>query len=265
MPSLLSKYINSIVLRLISFFAIVIPLNLLAEPINKIVSLDLCSDWLLVKYAEKTQIAALSSYIIRYPQDWVGTQWPTHDGSLEEILALKPTLVITGEYNAPILRERLKSLGIPIKILKLPKQLSDIVEYEKQFLLAIGQPVGMASKPSIAGIKKEKTVLLIGANGVGTGLNTIENDVLHYAGWHNYLNEEGYISLDLEQLVSNPPDAILWSAPGSNALANLFSDHPVLKKSIPPSNWMATTYWYWQCPGPWTWQLVDEVKQWQIH
>ena len=248
-------------LRLIALTCLLNSSIVFSKPVDKIISLDLCSDWLLVHYAEKSQILALSSYIHRYPTNWVGLDWPTHDGSLEQILALQPDLVITGEYNAMILRQRLIDLGVNVKILTLPKSLKNVVDYEEEFLHTIGRPLDLASTPPLPGQTKNKNLLLLGANGIGTGKETFENDLLQHAGWNNYLDQSGYINLNLEELVVNPPDVIMWSAPHSQALANQFAKHPVLKKAIPKSNWISSTYWNWQCPGPWTWNLVEELNR----
>ena len=235
------------------------------QPVKRVLSLDLCTDWMLVKYAQRSQILALSPLIHQYPVEWVGQSWPTHDGSLEQILELKPDLVITGEYNALILRERLKELGVRVAVLALPKTLSEINDYERHFLSLIGEPTTRASTPPLNKNNrstKQPTLLLLGANGIGTGTHTFEDGILQRTGWQNYLTQAGYVSLDLEQLATNPPNAVLWSAPRDVALANLFAEHPVLQRAVPKDHWLSTEYWYWQCPGPWTWQLIDQLQGW---
>jgi iron complex transport system substrate-binding protein len=27
--------------------------------------------------------------------------------------------------------------------------------------------------------------------------------------------------------------------------------------------WLSTDYWRWQCPGPWTWGLIDQLRKLQ--
>jgi len=222
---------------------------------------------MLAKYASRSQILAMSPLIRQYPVDWVGQDWPTHNGNLEQILDLKPDLVITGEYNALMLRRRLQELGIRVEILALPKNLSQVKEYERRFLSLMGLAADKASKTIPQSNPDTHTtpsarLLLLGANGIGTGQQTFENDILQHAGWNNYLQDNGYINLDLEQIINDPPDAILWSAPSSVALSNLFAKHPVLKQAIPSRQWLSTEYWNWQCPGPWSWELVKQLQAW---
>jgi iron complex transport system substrate-binding protein len=221
---------------------------------------------MLVRYADSAQVSALSPLMAQYPVDWIDTQWSTHNGSLEEIIRLNPDLILAGEYNATLLRERLKASGFRVEILVLPTSLSELDHYQQRFLQLIGKQnlLHATTRPPSPDTKRDHPkVLLLGANGVGTGRNTLENEILEYSGWDNYLMEEGYISLDLERLVLKPPDYLLWSAPKSAALANQFAQHPVLKRQIPKNRWLTTDYWYWQCPGPWTWELIEQLRQWK--
>ena len=152
---------------------------------GRILSLDLCSDWMLARYAERSRVLALSNFIRQYPVAWVGSDWPTHDGSLERILALQPDLVITGEYNAPILRARLQELGLRVQIMPLPQSLPEVVAYERRFLTLLQLPLQRAAQPAAAIPKRGKAprLLLLGANGIGTGRQTFEHDILLRAGW----------------------------------------------------------------------------------
>jgi len=231
------------------------------------VSLDLCTDWMLARAMgntpDRTRVVALSPYHRHYPVAWVGEDWPYHDGSLEQILRLKPDLILVGEYNALQVRRRLQALGQHVEVLPLPKSLDAVAGYERRFLALLELTADQAQRsvPPAAGGSAGRRLLLLGANGIGTGRGTFEDGVLKHAGWHNYLEDPGYVRLDLERLVTDPPDAILWAAPASRALANQFAEHPVLKRAVPIQRWLSTDYWRWQCPGPWTWELSEQLQR----
>lgn len=231
---------------------------------RRIVSLDLCTDWMLARYADRAQVRALSPLHRQYPVSWIDPHWPVHDGSLEQVVALQPDLVIAGQYNAPMLRSRLIALGVRVAVLPLPQSLADIQAYEVQVLALLGKPASLASTepPARASVAPRPRLLLLGPNGVGTGRGTMEHDILTRAGWDNDVQAQGYVPLDLEHIASHPPDAVLWAAPSSRALANRFAEHPVLRRAVPPSRWLTTDYWRWQCPGPWTWDLIRQLQQW---
>lgn len=231
---------------------------------ERLVSLDLCLDWIVAHYLPPSQVAALSPMQKRYPIDWIGPQWPTHDGSLEQLYALQPDRVLAGEFTNMLLRQRLQALGLTVEVLPLPTTLADLAAYERQFLRAVGLPDTLASTPPAAmpAPAHPQRLLLLGANGIGTGRGTLENEILERAGWTNYLTAPGYQPLDLEQVVADPPDAILWAAPEHQALANQFAEHAALKHAVPAERWLTTDHWRWQCPGPWTWELIGQLHQW---
>ncbi|MBK7766738.1 MAG: ABC transporter substrate-binding protein [Sulfuritalea sp.] len=250
--------------RLLMVLLACLPALGMAGPLQRVVSLDLCTDWMMARYAARAQVAGLSPLKLQYPVPWLDSSWPVHDGTLEQILQLKPDLVITGEYNALLTRGRLQTLGVRVEILPLPKSLSQVTAYEVRLLDLLGLPASRASVPPPAArpAAPRKRLLLLGANGIGTGQATFENGVMEHAGWTNYLQDEGYIRLDLERIAADPPDAILWAVPGSQALANRFAEHPVLQRAVPRQRWLTTDYWRWQCPGPWTWDLIRQLNQW---
>lgn len=241
-----------------------------AKNTPSVLSLDLCTDWMLATYAEPAQVVALSPLLKTYPAEWIQPDWPTHNGRLEKILELKPDLVIVSEFNALQLRKRLQSLDIRVETLLLPKRLPQIRELELQLLSFLGQPASLARTPPLlkksAQTGSRPRLLVLGANAIGTGRQTVENDIIEYAGWQNYLAVDGYISLDIEQLITDPPDAIMWSTPPSRALANNFAMHTALRKAVPASRWLNSNYARWHCYGPWTidviTQLEKQLQQW---
>lgn len=230
---------------------------------ERILSLDLCMDWILAYHVNKARVAGLSPLHKRYPLPLKLDDWPVHDGSLEQIYQLQPDLVLVGEYNALLLRNRLKTLQLPVAVVSLPQSLEQIEDYERTLLQLIGLPANLATPaPNEQPLDlSAPRLLLLGANGIGTGSGTFEDQILRQAGWSNYLTDTGYVSLDLEKLVSDPPDALLWASPDSPSLANRFAEHPALAGRIPEQRWLTTDYWRWQCPGPWTWELIEQLRQ----
>lgn len=231
---------------------------------QRIVSLDLCMDWAAVHFAQRQQIAALSPMHLRYPIDWIRGTWPSHNGSLEHVLSQQPDLVLVGQYSAPLLRQRLQQLGVKVEILPLPTRLAEIQTYEYRLRsLMHAQPERTHPAPELHQPKSNAPrLLLLSANAIGTGRDTFEHQIIEQAGWRNYLTASGHIALDLEQLAQDPPEAILFTAPSHPALAYRFAQHPVLRKQIPAQAWLQTDYWRWQCPGPWTWDLIRQLEQW---
>jgi len=244
-------------------FVILLQLNLLSHANNyeRIVSLDICSDWMLARYANREQVVALSPLLYQYPTETEHHDWPTHDGTLEHILEFKPDLVITGEFNATLLRSRLKELGINVKTTLLPTSIKELVFYVHDFLNLIGSNndgIRLSNYNKVAA--EAPRLLLLGANANATGTGTLENEILELAGWQNYIKSTGYGKVDLEKLVQDPPDAILWSSPTSPALANAFFEHAALKKVMRNKPTLVLDDGRWQCAGPWTLQQIEKLN-----
>lgn len=237
-----------------------------ASPMSgRIVSLDLCSDWLLAHYAPDNPSVTLSPMVRRFPLPQGSAQWPTHNGSLEQVLALQPDVVLVGEFNAFMLRQRLESLGVKVVVMPLPQTLDDLASIGLTMQTLIGRPASaLPQMPQTVSVpisgRNHGRLLLLGPNGYGTGRNTFEDSLITRAGWVNYIEHSGHVKLDLEAVAAHPPDAIVWSAPRHAALANQFAQHPVLQRAVPPDRWIKTDYWRWQCPGPWMYSLIEQLQ-----
>ena len=237
-----------------------------AHPLpSRIVSLDLCSDWLLAHYAPGSQSVTYSPMVRRFPLPKALAERPTHNGSLEQILSLQPDVVLVGEFNAFMLRQRLESLGVKVVVMPLPQTLDDLAGMELNMLALTGQsasawPRTTQTVPAHVSGQSHGRLLLLGPNGYGTGRNTFEDSLITRAGWVNYIEHNGHVKLDLEAVAAHPPDAIVWSAPRHAALANQFAQHPVLQRAVPPERWIQTDDWRWQCPGPWMYHLIEQLQ-----
>jgi iron complex transport system substrate-binding protein len=234
-----------------------------ADNPERIVSLDLCTDWMLLTYADPRQVLALSPLSRQFHLNGQAHNLNVHDGSLEQVLALEADVVISGEFNAPLLRQRLQALGVRVVALPQATTLQEVRDYEQTFAKLIGYDNLHPLSLTKTNVRQDDnpSLLLLGANAGGTGTGTLEHEIINAAGWKNYVNERGYITLNLEQLVANPPDAIMWSAPASQALAYHFKQHPALKKVINKGAWLQTDFGGWQCQGPWTWQRINQLQQ----
>lgn len=234
-----------------------------AEQPQRFLSLDLCQDWMLAYFSTPSAVIGLSPLHRVYPSDLINLpqgHWPSHKGSLEQIVSLAPSTIFVGQYNALQLRSRLIQLGFQVTVFDHPTSLDTIETYQQDFLQALGLPLSrLVPKPEKKFPSRNQRLLILGVNAIGTGKGTLEDELLTYAGWDNYITESGFITLSLEALILDPPDAILFSAPDSRALANQFSQHPVLKKVVVENNWIESDYWRWMCPGPWTWELIESL------
>lgn len=234
-----------------------------ASAAQHIVSLDLCSDWLLAYHATAGQSITLSPQAHRYPLPFTAPSHTVHDGSLERIMSLKPDAVLVSEFNASMLRKRLQALGVQVVSTPLPHSMEDLDQLSNTVLTLLGQTSKFSTVQTKIRPKPDNNhgrLLLLGANGYGVGRNTLEHSLITQAGWSNYVSALGYVRLDMEMLVTYPPDAILTSTFRNPAMANAFAQHPALQRAISTQRWIQTDDWRWECPGPWMLDLIEQLQ-----
>lgn len=235
-------------------------------------SLDQCSDWLLVYswmhsgQADQHSLdrIALSPLYRRFPLPLApqGFDYSSHTGEVESIFALQPRQIIGGEFNALTLRQRLQQLGFSVSTLSLPQSFEDL-HHNLQLLSDLGLS-GFDFQPEeslhVHDLDSRRRLLMLGANGYATGQGTLEHRIIESAGWRNYQKSQGFTVVDLEQVVADPPQAILSAHQASPAMANLLFGHPALR-AVPRVTMQND--WRWQCAGPWSPALIDELAAWK--
>ncbi len=92
-----------------------------AERPRRIVSINACTDQLLFALADRNQIAALTHYAAEddfsiYTAEVKASGIPLIRGSAEEVLKLKPDLVLAGTFTRRATRELLKQYGVKVAL-----------------------------------------------------------------------------------------------------------------------------------------------------
>ena len=190
----------------------------------RIVSLNLCADQLLVLLAEREQIAAVS-HLSRDPAlSHVAEQaarLPVTRGGAEEVLTLRPDLILAGEYGAQPAIRLLKRLGgVPVVRIGLAESFTDIRRHIVAVAEAVGHPgrgrAMLAEMDTILAAvpppERRPTALLYQPNGFTAGAGTLADAVLSAAGFANLgasSGLHGYGFLPLETVVANPPDLLI--------------------------------------------------------
>ena len=97
-------------------------------PARRIVSLNPCLDAILLSVADPAQITALSHYSRDPRQSVVAAQarrFPSTWGSAEEVVALKPDLVLTSGMGALALTQVLPRLGVRQESFTVPSSIDE--------------------------------------------------------------------------------------------------------------------------------------------
>ncbi|MES9950572.1 MAG: ABC transporter substrate-binding protein [Candidatus Thiodiazotropha sp.] len=244
-----------------------------AEPPRRVVSVNLCSDQLLLMLADPQQVASVS-YLSRNPDSSfvaaAAAAYPLNHARAEEIIRLKPDLVLVTPHTNPRLQTTLEQLGYPLHQLSLGHRLDDIVEDIRQLAARLAQKSRGESliqqmrrrlQSGTAEPTPPPTAIFLQPRGYTSGRDTLQDEALRLAGWHNLAAQqgvEGYTPVPLEQVLHWQPGTLFTSAynGAGDSLAERQLRHPVLQRLLADNPMVEIPYKYWICPGP---MLVDAV------
>ncbi len=154
--------------------------------------------------------------------------------SIENIIALQPTLVLASENLKPELINSLKGAKIQVKIITKEESISGTKKFIKDVAQAIGDDSAYVKlveqiDTDANGLQQFETkpkVLFIYARGAGTlmvaGKNTPMEKMIAIAGGENAVNDfEDYKPLTSESLIQTNPDYILLFEKGLESLGGI--------------------------------------------
>jgi iron complex transport system substrate-binding protein len=226
-----------------------------AEPTSRggIVSTNPCADQMLVELVPPERIAAISHYseeagATSIPLS-VARRFRSTAGTAEEVIALRPDLVVTSSFTPVATRDAYKRAGLDVLLLDSP---TSVAASERQ-VMQLADAVGAHSK-GIAMVRRIEIALAAAsphpvrvqrssdtiagrcgqrgfstsreANGTGcdpatllylsgdlvTGPGTLLDELLRRAGFHDAAPDYGLShsgNLPLETIIDRPPDLIL--------------------------------------------------------
>ncbi len=225
---------------------LLISVSAFAAP-SRIVSLNPCTDAILVEIARSEQIAALSFYSFDAASSSIPLETARHfrstTGTAEDILRLKPDLVIGSSYTPLQTRAALKRFGVRYVGFDQP----DTVAQSQDQISAIGYLAGTPDKAVQLNQRIDAAVqgrtlpqlnaLVFRSEGLVLGTGTLTAELMSRAGFRNMSEDYGIPAwgvLPLEKLVRHPPPVLLRAEmnTGDRGRGERILTHPVLEKLI---------------------------------
>jgi iron complex transport system substrate-binding protein len=246
---------------------------------QRVVSVNLCSDQLLLMLADADQVASVSHLAIEPLSSFVASQaasYPLNHAKAEEVIALHPDLVLATTHNNPRLLTTLETLGYRVERLPPANDLSQIISNIRQLAARLqqsarGEAMIQTLQQRIGDIdqspmQRRPTTLFYQPRGYTSGRQTLQDEALRLAGWRNLAAEQGiqgYAQVDLEQLLRWQPQRIFTSTYDSsgNSLAERQLLHPALSRQLAGQPLQNIPYRYWICPGPMLADAVDLLRR----
>ena len=223
-----------------------------------IVSLNPCTDAVLAEVADPAQILAVS----HYSHDPRATSMPLElarrfratGGTVEEVLALDPDMVVAGTFLPPATAQAFDRLGIRVETFGIVPDLAENAAQVRRLAALAGHPErgeALLARVDAALVAarfdgEPVTTLLWQAGGIVPGEDTLIARLLAHTGFASHsaarrLGQGDYVPL--EQVLVDPPELVL-AAGGERMLT-----HPALR-SLPKVRYAQLDPTLLFCGGP---------------
>jgi len=240
-----------------------------------VVTLNLCLDQLVLALAAPGQVVGVSD-IAHDPR--ISPRWrearalPPVRKHAEEILALRPDLLIVDEFLTPSLRKTLRLAGIPTLELAEADGIGATLDHIARIGAALGRPAaaldlaaslreGVARWTAAAG-PASPVAAIYQANGMTLGRDTNADGLLRIAGLRNLAAERGlslFVPMAMEELIVATPDLLILDGETSDrpSLAEQMMTHRAARRAFAGARTLVMPHSLWLCGGP---QNVEALR-----
>ncbi|MES2625189.1 MAG: ABC transporter substrate-binding protein [Pseudomonadota bacterium] len=237
---------------------------------RRIVSMNLCTDQLLLLLVEKNRIASLSYFASDPVYSALADQAagiPANRGQADEIITFAPDLILTSQFSATLSANMLERMDYNVHRLGFAASLDDVYTQISEVAEVTGTQIRAASLsakiqrdiatqketllPTLAG----KSAVFFAANGFTYGTASLQDDFITSLGMRNIAAEAGISGpalLSIELLLAANPDFIFVdeSRALDAQLAHPMLQHPALAALSPHTRMVTLPDTLFQCAGP---------------
>lgn len=236
-----------------------------ARPPQRVASLNLCTDELVLALAAPGQIASVT-HLAQDPAEFSlwreARRYPRNDGSLLSVAPMRPDLVVTmsgaGRDPAGIATR----LGVPVLVLPFPQSLADLKAGISRVAAALGRRgQGARIVARIDALErnapKARDAIWLGGGGQTIGAQGLGAEWMGLAGLRQRALAGDRVSL--EQLLVHPPAVLLRSdyRAGQYSASQRWLAHP-LAAHVAKARQLTTDGRLWTCMGP---NLIPEIER----
>jgi iron complex transport system substrate-binding protein len=261
----------------IAALALLAPLPAVAQSPRpaRVISLNMCTDQLLLDLASPGQIMGLSPFARDPALSSMASKaagLPVLSGTAEEIMLMKPDLVVADRFTRRATREFIRARNVPLEEFDTVLTLAETKRQITRFGVITGAVEKAAERVAeldaasatlkAAALSSRLRVLPLSRRGWVAGRETLISDLLTQAGLVNAADDLGLPAggfLTLEGIVKLRPDAILISSGRSSAddQGSAMLLHPAIQELFPPERRIIISERLTVCGGP---MLVDAMR-----
>jgi iron complex transport system substrate-binding protein len=223
----------------------------LAASLPRLVSMNVCTDQLLLTLADPEQILGLSRFARDGWQSQAGdiSRYPVLSGGAEDVLLINPDIVVASAFDKRSTRELLKAKGLRLAELSVPRNLDearqqireagDITGHPDRAAAEIARLDAALARARRAVSERHYRVLPLSRRGWVAGSDSFVGSLLGETGLRSAAGDLGFAFggfASLEAIVNLRPDFIVVSQAGDTAWddGQAFPLHPALERFYPP-------------------------------
>lgn len=242
----------------------------------RIVSLNMCTDELVLRLADPGAIASVT-WLSQDPRNAnmaeLARRVPANQGLVEQVLAARPDLVVAGSYTTRATVSLLRRVGRPAHEFGVPRNLAEMRAQIREMAALLGEEA--RGEALIAGIDARLAALearrparplraiVLRPNGFAVGRGSLVDEILTRAGLVNIAAElgiESYGQIALETVaLARAEVLILNDTPdGPPSLAHEVLHHPVIARLSDRLRLVTLPSRLWTCAGP---SVVDAIER----
>ncbi|MEI7752033.1 MAG: ABC transporter substrate-binding protein [Candidatus Omnitrophota bacterium] len=217
---------------------------------QKIVSINVCTDELLLQIVGPERVAALTKFSADPEVSRVASQIKDVkriQGGIESVQACGPDLLLGGKFSQKETLRFFGRLGVPVLTFGVPKSFEDIYADIHKLAEAVGEAsrgdqIIQGMQAELAMLKPDpsskKKAFFFQSGGVVPGSGTFENAIMEAAGLENLAATMGirdYGSLSLEKLIEMKPEVLIFSSDQKEkpTIRGEVLGHPAIRKALP--------------------------------
>jgi iron complex transport system substrate-binding protein len=237
-----------------------------AANLPRLVSMNVCTDQLVLTLADPEQILGLSRFARDGWQSNVGdiSRYPVWSGGAEDVLLIRPDIVVASAFDKRSTRELLKANGLRLAELTVPRTLDEARQQMREAGDIIGHPDRAAAeiarldaalaRARRAVSERHYRVLPLSRRGWVAGSDSFVGSLLRETGLRSAAGDLGFAFggfASLEAIVNLRPDFIVVSQAGDTARddGQAFLLHPALERFYPPEKRIVIPERMTECGG----------------
>jgi iron complex transport system substrate-binding protein len=226
---------------------------------------------------EPERIVSLSNLSREPHSSYLAAEAERHavnQGRAEQLLPLKPDLILAGTHAAQPTVKLMRNLGYRVELVPMAASIGDIRHNIRHLAALVGETERgeelirhmdrRIQKVAVRYGEPVERALMYQPRGYTSGSGTLQDEALRLAGWRNVAAEagiQGFGVIGMEQVLHARPHQLFTSsyAPDTESRAQQLLRHPALGRATGNRPPVEIDYRLWICGGPMIAEAIERL------